>query len=247
VHEHPIAARALELLLDASLHIDVEAALVLESSTYSTLQAGPEHQAWLRQLKRRDQPDEGDVVVMARDDSTLHLTLDRPHVRNAFNAAMREALLDGFAIATADPSIERVLVDGAGPNFCSGGDLNEFGTLADPASAHVLRVERSVARAVHLARERTTFVVHGACVGAGVELPAFAGRVVARRDATFQLPELSMGLVPGAGGTVSIPRRVGRERFERLALSGERIDAPTALEWGLIDEISQTTGAAWRL
>ncbi len=200
-----IAARALALLLDASEGIAVEAALVLESATYSTLQAGPEHQAWLQRLRRRPHLDVRDVVLMARGDATLHLTLKRPQIRNAFNAAMREALLDGFAIAAADPSIERVLVDGAGPNFCSGGDLNEFGTLADPASAHVLRVERSVARAVHELRDRTTFVVHGACVGAGVEIPAFAGRVIARPDATFHLPELGMGLVPGAGGTVSIP------------------------------------------
>jgi enoyl-CoA hydratase/carnithine racemase len=82
-------------------------------------------------------------------------------------------------------------------------------------------------------------VVHGACIGAGVELPAFAGRVVARPDATFRLPEVSMGLVPGAGGTVSIPRRIGRERFAPWALAGETIDATTALSWGLVDEISQ--------
>jgi enoyl-CoA hydratase/carnithine racemase len=158
-------------------------------------------------------------------------------VRNAFDAAMREALLDGLAIATADPSAEQIVIDGAGPNFCSGGDLAEFGTLADPASAHLLRVDRSVGRAVHRLRDRTTFVVHGACIGAGVEIPAFAGRVIARPDATFRLPEVAMGLVPGAGGTVSIPRRIGRERFRSLALTGAMIDATTALSWGLVDQI----------
>jgi enoyl-CoA hydratase/carnithine racemase len=79
--------------------------------------------------------------------------------------------------------------------------------------------------------------VHGACVGAGVELPAFAARVVAREDARFWLPELSMGLVPGAGGTVSLPRRIGRQRTAWLALSGAQLDASTALRWGLVDEI----------
>ena len=72
-------------------------------------------------------------------------------------------------------------------------------------------------------------------MGAGIELPAFARRVVAAEDAFFQLPELSLGLIPGAGGTVSIPRRIGRQRTARLALSGERLDAATALEWGLVD------------
>jgi len=239
--EPGIAARALELLLYATEHLDVERALVVESATYSLLQAGPEHQAWLAaRPARRAAVDEASPVHISRAGDQLHLTLHRPHVRNAYNAAMREALLDGLAVAAADPDV-RVVIDGDGPNFCSGGDLDEFGTLADPASAHLLRVARSVGRAVHELRERVTFVVHGACVGAGTELPAFAGRVVARPDATFRLPEISMGLVPGAGGTVSLPRRVGRERAGWLALTGEAIDAETALEWGLIDAIEEGT------
>jgi enoyl-CoA hydratase/carnithine racemase len=237
--EDSIAARALELLLDATETLDVPRALVVESATYSLLQAGPEHQAWLAaRPPRRDPVDEPEPVRISRDGDELWLTLNRPHVRNAFNAAMREGLLDGLAIAAADPDV-RVVIDGAGANFCSGGDLDEFGTLADPASAHLLRVARSVGRAVHEVRERVTFVVHGACVGAGTELPAFAGRVVARADAMFRLPEVAMGLVPGAGGTVSLPRRIGRERAGWLAVSGATIDAETALEWGLVDAIER--------
>jgi enoyl-CoA hydratase/carnithine racemase len=239
VHEHPIAAAALKRLLDATESIDVASALVAESATYSTLQAGPEHRAWLETRVPRQRAEELDAVLVSRDGPTLLLTLHRPHVRNAFNAAMREALLDGLMIATVDPSVEKIVIDAAGANFCSGGDLDEFGTLDDPASAHLLRVDRSVARAVHELRDRTTVIVHGACVGAGVEIPAFADHVVARSDATFRLPEISMGLVPGAGGTVSIPRRIGRERFAWLALTGAMIDATTALTWGLVDEISE--------
>lgn len=212
----------------------------MESATYSTLQAGPEHQAWLTaRRRRRKRHVEGEVVLVSREEDTLRLTLNRPHLRNAFNAAMREALLDGLTIATVDPTVEAIVIDGAGANFCSGGDLDEFGTLEDPASAHLLRVERNVGRAVHQLRDRTTFVVHGACIGAGVEIPAFASRVVARPDSTFRLPELSMGLVPGAGGTVSVPRRIGRERFRSMALTGATIDASTALAWGLVDEIEE--------
>jgi enoyl-CoA hydratase/carnithine racemase len=80
--------------------------------------------------------------------------------------------------------------------------------------------------------------VHGACVGAGVELPAIAAPLRAREDARVLQPELSMGLVPGAGGTVSLPRRIGRQRTGWLALSGARIDARTALRWGLVDAIA---------
>jgi len=239
VPKHAIAAAALELLLDATESMDVERALIVESATYSLLQAGPEHQAWLAARTRRPQRPEGDAVRVSREDGVLRLTLNRPHVRNAFNAAMREALLDGLLIAALDPT-ERVVLDGAGENFCSGGDLDEFGTLDDPATAHLLRVERNVGRAVYQLRNRTTVIVHGACIGAGVEIPAFAGRVIARPDATFRLPEIGMGLVPGAGGTVSIPRRIGRERFLALARSGDPIDAATALNWGLIDEINKS-------
>jgi enoyl-CoA hydratase/carnithine racemase len=92
---------------------------------------------------------------------------------------------------------------------------------------------------VHLAHlaDRVTAFVHGPCVGAGVELPAFAREVVARSDTTFLLPEVAMGLVPGAGGTASIPRRVGRHRAAHLALLGHRLDVATALAWGLVDRI----------
>jgi enoyl-CoA hydratase/carnithine racemase len=75
-------------------------------------------------------------------------------------------------------------------------------------------------------------------VGAGVEVPAAAGRVVAAPDAVFRLPEVAMGLIPGAGGTVSIPRRIGRRRACWLAISGASLDARTALAWGLVDEVA---------
>jgi enoyl-CoA hydratase/carnithine racemase len=130
-----------------------------------------------------------------------------------------------------------VILRGAGPAFCGGGDLAEFGTLPDPATAHGIRSTRSPGRLLAQCAERVRAELHGACVGAGIELPAFARRVVATRDAFFQLPELGMGLVPGAGGTVSLPRRIGRQRTAYLALSGLRLDADTAHRWGLVDEI----------
>jgi enoyl-CoA hydratase/carnithine racemase len=68
-------------------------------------------------------------------------------------------------------------------------------------------------------------------------VPSFASRVEATQDAWFRLPEIGMGLVPGAGGTVSITRRIGRWRTAYLALSGARLDADTALKWGLVDAI----------
>jgi enoyl-CoA hydratase/carnithine racemase len=237
----PIAAVALALLLRGAGDRAVAAGLVAESATYSALQAGPEHRAWLAGRNRRrgrEEPAATPPVRVERHDEVLRITLDRPHVRNALDAAMRDALLDALAIAEGDPALA-VELAGAGAGFCSGGDLDEFGTLADPATAHRLRLERSVGLVLAGLAPRTTALVHGASAGSGAELAAFASRVVATPDATFELPELSMGLVPGAGGTVSVTARVGRHRCAWLALTGERIDAPTALAWGLVDEVGQ--------
>ena len=79
--------------------------------------------------------------------------------------------------------------------------------------------------------------LHGTCYGAGIEVPAFAGQLIAAPGTRLVLPELRMGLIPGAGGTASIPRRIGRQRAAWLALTGHALDSTTALEWGLIDEI----------
>jgi enoyl-CoA hydratase/carnithine racemase len=81
--------------------------------------------------------------------------------------------------------------------------------------------------------------MHGAAMGAGIEVPAFAHWVMAQPSTAIALPELKLGLVPGAGGTVSLPRRIGRHRTAWLALTGRVIDPKTALEWGLIDEITE--------
>lgn len=242
VEAHPVAATSLAVLLRGGDRRTAAEGLAAESATYSMLQAGAEHQAWLASRRRRDPrpSNDGPPVRVERDGDRLTLTLSRPEVRNAFDAATRDALLDGLAIATADPAIAEVVLAGDGPAFCSGGDLDEFGTATDPSAAHVLRLARSVGGALHRMAPKVTARVHGACVGAGVELPAFAGRVVARADAVLALPEVAMGLVPGAGGTVSIARRIGRHRTAWLALTGQPIDAPTALAWGLVDDVVDT-------
>lgn len=100
-----------------------------------------------------------------------------------------------------------------------------------------MRTRGGAGRLLHALRDRVEVRVHGSCVGAGLELPAFAGTVVADPTATFRLPEVAMGLIPGAGGTVSIPRRIGRWRTLYLALSGEPISAAVAARWGLIDAL----------
>jgi hypothetical protein len=239
VETNPFAAVTLALLLRAGPYRSLGAGLVAESSAYSMLQGGPEFAAWRKRTpRRRRRPEPGPAVRLARSGATLDVVLNRPHVRNALNREMRDGLLEAFALAMTDADIEAVEVRGEGPVFCSGGDLSEFGTFDDPASAHLVRLATSIGRQIAAAADRVTFHVHGACAGSGVELPAFAGTVVADPGTTFSLPEIGLGLIPGAGGTVSLTRRAGRHRVALLALCGHPIDAATAQRWGLVDVIA---------
>jgi enoyl-CoA hydratase/carnithine racemase len=168
----------------------------------------------------------------------LTIVLDRPRVRNALDSAMRDALVEALAVAAHDPSVAVVHLRGAGDSFCSGGDLDEFGSRSDPATAHLVRLLASPARSMAEVADRLVVHLHGDAVGSGIELAAFAGRVEAARSTRIRLPEVGLGLIPGAGGTVSLPRRIGRHRTLRLALDTGSIDAETALGWGLVDEVT---------
>ena len=220
--------------------------LLVESLAYAALQGGPDHGAWLQvraqrsdgKVKLPQEDDHGpDCVIINDDDNQVAITLNRPHVANAFNAAMRDQLADALRAARADTAHRPILIRGAGNAFCSGGDLTEFGTVADPSTAHLLRSSTAVAPLLTQVAGHTTAFIDGACVGAGIELAAFCHRIEATPRARFRLPEVSMGLIPGVGGTVSIPRRIGRQRTLEWLISNRELDTTTALSWGLVDAI----------
>jgi hypothetical protein len=231
----PTAAVMLAQLLRISAGRPADHGLAMESWSYSVLQGGPEFARWRAGRPVRNRPDPEPPVLVDYGDE-VSITLNRPHVRNAYNRAMRDALCEALSGAAADPSLS-VTIRGRGPAFCSGGDLDEFGSAPDPVTSNLVRTNRSPARLINLLSARVRVHVHGACVGSGIELPAFAGEVVAAADTVISLPEVAMGLIPGAGGTVSLPRRIGAGRTAWLALSGEAVDARTALDWGLVDRL----------
>lgn len=218
--------------------------IVTESLAYSTLQSGPEFARWLAERGPATVPEIPDPVVVERgvDDRDLIVRFNRPSRHNAFSTDARAALLDALEIPFLDPSVLGVVLCGNGPSFCSGGDLAEFGTLADPASAHLARTRHSPALALDalggLLGDGCRAEVHGQVLGSGLEMAAFCKHIACHPNAMLGLPELQLGLIPGAGGTVSITRRIGRWRTAYLVLSGRFVDPATALDWGLIDVIS---------
>ena len=236
----PQASVSLVQLLRAGETMNVRDALMAESWVYSMLQSGNVFQNWLR----TKQPEKGEAtsanqpaVLIDHSDNTLRLTLNRPNRRNAFSAEMRDRLVEALRAANPAPPAGGIVLNGAGEAFCSGGDLNEFGTTPDPATAHIVRSLRNAAWEMHQLRDHISVNLHGACVGAGIELPAFTNNITSTPDAFFWLPEVRYGLVPGAGGTASLPRRIGRHRTAWLALTNRRLHPPTALKWGLIDAV----------
>ena len=239
ISNNPIASAVLVHLLRYNESISIPQRLVAESLAYSTLQHGSEFQRWIRSREPRKSSPTSDepAVTVERIDNELLLTLNRPEKRNAYSAEMRDALCAALSLLSFDAGIHKATLRGAGSCFSAGGDLDEFGEATDAGLAHVSRVARSAGSLMASLHDRIEVHVHGACIGAGIELPAFAHQVRARRDAFFELPEVSMGLIPGAGGTASILPRIGRHRMAAWALTGARIDAETAMSWGLVDEI----------
>lgn len=240
----PQATLVLRRTLRIGEHLDVHDAIDVESLGYSTLLAGGEYQQWLatRRPLREAPAVERAVIVERPTEETLIVRLDRPERRNAYGRQLRDELMGALQIAQLDPRITRIELAGNGPVFCSGGDLGDFGVTDDPAHAHLVRTTAGAAHRLAALVERTIVHVHGASVGAGVELAAFAGTVVADPAATFRLPEVEMGLIPGAGGTASLPRRIGRWRTTHLVVGNHLIDAEQALAWGLVDHVTSSCG-----
>jgi enoyl-CoA hydratase/carnithine racemase len=220
-------------------HLPIAQGLAAESAVYSMLQGSNEFRTWRGNVEPAIAPDDGPVVVIERSADTLTIMLNRPHRHNAISRQLRDELCAALGLADTDRGITRVELVGHGPSFCSGGDLGEFGGRPDPALAHITRLAQSPARLIHTMRSRTTVHVHGATLGGGIEMAAFAGHLTADPATRIGLPEVGLGLIPGAGGTVSITARIGRQRTAALSLAIDTITTETAHDWGLIDGIEE--------
>lgn len=173
------------------------------------------------------------------------LTLNRPHVRNAIDDAMRTELLDALDRATRDPAIRALVVTGAGSAFCAGGDIKGMKARLDAPQGEVAfngwsRQQRTHHAVTSLFRlpKPTIAAVNGAAAGLGCDMALSCDFIVASETAHFSMTYIHRGLIPDGGGLHFLPRRVGLTRAKELIFSGRRVQADEALSLGMIDRVA---------
>jgi 3-hydroxyacyl-CoA dehydrogenase len=171
-------------------------------------------------------------VHLQRDGEIAVLVIDNPPI-NAGSAAVRHGLLDALQVLRDDGTLNGAVLIGAGTTFIAGSDLREFGQpLADPQLPAVIAALEDCGKPVVAA-------LHGAALGGGFELALGCDARVAAPGTVVGLPEVTLGIIPGAGGTQRLPRLVGIPCAIRMICSGERLAAAAALDAGIVDEIAE--------
>jgi 3-hydroxyacyl-CoA dehydrogenase len=174
----------------------------------------------------------GTVHYEQRDDIAL-LTVDNPPV-NPLSSGVRAGLFDGVTRALGDPAVKAVVLTGAGRAFIAGADISEFGASANqgPGLHEVLTMMENSTKPIVAA-------INGTAFGGGLEVALCCDYRVAAPTAPVGLPEVKLGLLPGAGGTQRLPRLIGAEQALQFILTGDPIPAPRAKELGIVDAVAE--------
>ena len=196
------------------------------------------------------QPEYGHLTVQ-RHDAVAELVLDRAEAHNALSTAMAREIADACARLGADPAVRVVVLTSAsGKAFCVGADLKERNNYSDADLMRQRPVFRAAFGGVRDLPVPTIAAVHGFALGGGYELALSCDLIVADETAVVALPEVSVGVIPGGGGTQLLPRRVGYARAAELIFTARRVGATEALALGLVDRLVATgeaRGAALEL
>lgn len=179
-----------------------------------------------------------EVVKLERHDEVGIVTVNSPPV-NALSAAVRSGILECIKAAVADPAIKGVVLTCAGRTFIAGADITEFGKPPKPPALNDVLAE------IENSPKPVVAAIHGTALGGGLEVALACHFRVAVKEAKLGLPEVKLGLLPGAGGTQRLPRAVGPELAVKMIVGGDPIGAAEALKNGLIEEIVEgpTLGA----
>jgi enoyl-CoA hydratase len=171
-------------------------------------------------------------------EGVARLTLNRPQALNAINLAMRDQLWTYLAAVQADPDVRVLIFRGVGPKaFSAGADVIEFGSAPSLLEAREARRQRDLWGMLESLPVLTIAALHGFCYGAGIELPLYCDLRIAAEDTSIALPEVTLGYIPSAGGTQTLPRLLPPGVARGLVISGDPIDAQRALGWGLLHEV----------
>ena len=171
------------------------------------------------------------------------LTLNRQERLNAINREMTGELQDVVARLETDGDVRVLIVTGAGRAFCAGADIKERAErLDDMAAARTSAVLSPTFRRLERLPQVSVAAVNGVAAGGGLELAMACDLRIASTEARMALPELTLGILPGAGGTQRLPRLVGPARAKEMMLFGKFVDAPTAEAWGLVNAVAPPGG-----
>jgi len=168
------------------------------------------------------------------------VALDRPERLNAYSMQMRDDLFAVLGAVDEDPDVRVMVLCGRGGAFSVGGDLREFGRAPSPVVAREVRWQRDVWGRLLAVRAATVAAVHGYAVGGGLEMTLLCDLCVAANGARFALPETGLGMIPGVGGTQTLPRRIGLARALEVVLADRWISAGEAARLGIVNRVVPT-------
>lgn len=178
------------------------------------------------------------TIIYEKHGPVAHVRLNRPHVHNAFNTKMRDDLYQALEASRDDPDIRVILLSAEGKNFCAGADLTEFGSAPSITAARDARWSRDLWGLFLSLPIPIIAAIHGHCIGSGLEMALLCDLCIASTDASFSMPEAHLGLIPAAGGTQTLPRILGPSKALHLLLTGQRLTAKQALNYGLISRLT---------
>ncbi|HZC28649.1 MAG TPA: enoyl-CoA hydratase-related protein [Gaiellaceae bacterium] len=184
-------------------------------------------------------------VETRRDGAVLTITLNRPDVLNAFNAAMHAALAAALKEAR-DDQVRAVVLTGAGRGFCVGQDLTEFREAPGDIGERLRAAYHPNVRAIRALEKPVIAAVNGAAAGAGLSFACACDVRLAADGATFVPAFINIGLIPDSGGTYFIARLLGPARAFEWMSSGRRLTAAEAHQWGLVSEVVEADALAAR-
>lgn len=181
---------------------------------------------------------EDPLVLYEKLGAVARLTLNRPAALNALNLAMRDELWLLLGAVRDDPDVRALVIRGAGEQaFCAGADVKEFGSAPSVVEARRARRERDLWGAMAALPKPIVAAIHGWALGAGCEMSLYCDIRIAAADARLGLPEVTLGYIPSAGGTQTLPRVIPPGVAMHLVLSGEPVDAGSALRIGLVHRV----------